>query len=753
MRAILCGLAVLLGAACVDLSKPRAWRCDVRADCATSWLCGKDHYCHALAVGAALECETKAECTGGWFCGADGRCVDPSKPGPFACNDDTQCAGGWRCSSERRCVDLATEPRALPFPAASDPPIVHSPLVTTGDDLVRTSPLRLSATSEGSSVQCSAAISRGSTLEVASLEAKDNPLGLEWSTRRYSLNLSGPAADLAISHGAVLMVQADAGLVLIREEGAPELRIGAVSWPTQRVVPLSWKDADGGSRGAFVAIGTGREAAFIDLDGGVDSFGAQFATGVIDVAGNVLAPTGGGPAIVVLRERDGGEALFAGPGASGQPLLVLPDPEPIFPAHATRLRLEGDSLAVTLQQGPYESAIVLCVGASCDPMSGITGQCPPTRGTVGSSSIADFAIPSSGTMRLSCSDEGRDFVSDFGAAGETFVAARPARRSWGTSLGHVRQAPGGQLSYSAALDDELTDVLDGRPQVLGINRGAVVAVKGQDLFARNPDARPDGLPLGLSLRQRFASDIKARPVAYLEEGDITLLEAGVGVHEDDDGGTDFPFVLPATASPIDAIARRVAGPADAGVFVVTTGGDLFAGVDDPQRVTVLSQALRPAPGFPIGDWALRAADGGFLEGWAVANNRLFRVTASAPGRWKSTEVAVTGRDALGVWFSGAGTQLGTASGEVLSLPSRVPLVPPLLDGVTSVAGLCGAIFATTADTVWEVIPADAGMGAWQEVDFDVKTPDLWQPRLWRTDHHLFVSDEDGVVLELSVPCP
>ena len=79
--------------------------------------------------------------------------------------------------------------------------------------------------------------------------------------------------------------------------------------------------------------------------------------------------------------------------------------------------------------------------------------------------------------------------------------------------------------------------------------------------------------------------------------------------------------------------------------------------------------------------------------------------------------------------------------------ARVPVVPPLSDEVTSMTGLCGAIFATTPDAVYEVVPADGGMGAWHLVN----TLDLYRPMLQRSDKRLFVIDDNRKIILIHSP--
>lgn len=742
MRALL--LLPLVLSACVDLEKPRAFRCDDDTGCVGGWVCLKDRFCHDPAIGAEVSCTTRSDCTGGWFCGQEGKCLDPSRPAAFTCDDDTQCASPWRCSSERRCVDLSQEPPALAFNPSASPPKLESPL-TVPADLVRTSPQQHFESGGVSFTAWESVLVRDRKLERVALFEQALPMGSGFSAVRAAVDLPEPPADVAVVVGALLLRPRSGPLELWVGDRPPLLL--APPFAVEQLVPLAWEEASGTSGSAFAVLGAG-QGAIIRLDGTA----LPLNPGVIDVtAAGFTEDAGGEPVLVVLRPGDGGEqVLFELPSQSGKAellvdLATLPggsSPQ----QRAVRLRFEGGAIGVTFEDSSgivaqYVPTLV-CAGLPCD--GGVVPGYPCGW-------EADFALPVADQVRTSCGDpaSGTDLLYDSSAGSQfDFFEPRPAHRSWGTSGGHVRQTALGQLSWSRALDSEVTDVLSERPEAFGVLEGELIAVHGQDLYAKRPE-HDGGLPLGLSLFARLDPGVVARPIAFIEgdEG-LELLENGV-VLGGGLGRTYYPYALPVDPAPGSTLARLVSAPDGGQVLVVTTRDGLYAGVEDPGNVALLSATLRPAPGFPINDWALRAADGGLLEGWVVANNRLFRVTASTVERWKSSEVAVTGRDPLGVWFSGAAVQLGTASGEVLSLPSRVRVVPPLLDGVTGMTGLCGAVFATAVDSVWEVVPADAGLGTWREL----AVPSLFLPRLHRSGQRLFVVDEDGVVLELPVACP
>jgi hypothetical protein len=265
---------------------------------------------------------------------------------------------------------------------------------------------------------------------------------------------------------------------------------------------------------------------------------------------------------------------------------------------------------------------------------------------------------------------------------------------------------------------------------VGLVGGAPIVVSEAQLYFVPGDG---GFDLEL---QRSDGDPLDRAVGVLEGGGSVIIGAGAAFDFGDaDGGPRLDFVLEGTPRLGRATARRL------GDALVASGDDtLYAAQRPDAGLTFLRSVLRPAPGFAIDSWAARPSDAGY-EGWLVANNQLFRLEANSVARWRSTPWPVQGRDVLGTWWAGEGARVGTATGEVLSLPSRVPVVPPVSGGVTSIVGWCGDVLATTDDAVlsWR---GDAG---WQVVDAGVPGP-LREPRLVPAGEGAFVTDEDGVIV-------
>jgi hypothetical protein len=314
----------------------------------------------------------------------------------------------------------------------------------------------------------------------------------------------------------------------------------------------------------------------------------------------------------------------------------------------------------------------------------------------------------------------------------------------GASGAHVRQLEGGQLLFGQSLADEAPSTLIARPRQLGVVAGAVSALDGRELYVEDAVSSAG---LALALRAEQPDSVVA---SFVEGGgDMLLFAMGFTLRDDGMGGQATDFFVRAPERLSDARAQLLHLQDGGTLFVVTDADTLYAAAGQQDATAVAEPRLKPSAGFAVSSLAVREADAGLVDGWAVANNRLFHVTASTPERWRSSEATPPGRDPLSVWFSGPAALLGTVEGEVLALPSGVPVSVKLGPDVTSLDGQCGATVATTSTGVFELAAAsDGGLATWAQVS----TRELQQPSLLRTSGRLFVVDEQGVVLELPVVC-
>lgn len=721
--------------------------CQATADCAGAWRCA-DGQCRDPEVGVTVTCLTSADCLGGWYCGREKVCRDPSKPGPFDCLGDGECAGGWRCSTEGRCVDAAAE-LALAPATGPVPPALHLSPRTVPPLALRLAAPAASHDAAGvaftraqalTALEAGAvtALSLWSETRVGATSTDHRLLARRWpvsSAQVVDFLASDREAFVLFVDGGVQRGLADGGLAPVPLP-APVRRLASSTHPT----PRGWETdlvglLDPASGGAAVLL----------VDGG--TWGSQ----VVDVA-PVELEDGGGAA------QAWAEVAPAGTGVVQQRLFIAEDPAlpgkaawsrdtPADEARLSELRTLGSAVAAAWRAGTVVGSGFQFVASDyAELIHPATYAKQAARVTCPEGEhLVDFELVKDATagiaLEAACLAEGAESALVYVATSATdqrLVFERRGLRHAGTGQAHARMNRWGAPRLSSALRDfELSPVPTARPAVVGLVARAPVVVSEGQLYL---PASGGGLEL-----QRADADPLDRVVGVVEGGASVILGTGAAFDfSDADAGPRLDFVLEGTPRLSRATARRFGGA------LVASGDDtLYAAQRPDAGATLLRSVLRPAPGFPIDAWAARATDGGY-EGWLVANNQLFRLEANSVARWRSTPWPVQGRDVLGTWWAGDGARVGTATGEVLSLPSRVPVVPPVPGGVTSIAGWCGDVLATADDEIlsWR---GDAG---WVVVDAGVPGP-LRAPRLVPAGEGVFVTDEDGalVLFGLGSGCP
>lgn len=760
-------LGVLLISACVDLSEPRAYRCESSRDCVEPWVCLRDGFCHDPEVGVAVDCESSADCTADWFCGKDTRCHDPAKPsalacddgaqcprdwfcgqdgvcrdravpGPFSCAVDEHCAGGWRCSSEGRCIDFSMEVSApeLPFSVTSverKSPLIPSAsqlhasptsslLVDAGVLLVQKAVLQLS--DGGVLIETFARVQQGNQLSMfSSLDA------LPWS---------GGIADIE-TIGQWTLVLDDAQQLWLVTDTAVQLDAGV---SVRDVVPFAWTRPDASVGNAFGLVVNGAAPrVFFPTDSTILDVGKGE---VVDFA--FVDETAGAMRFIVAAHSSVGvgtvelwsttplsdEVLFTSMAGDGMP---------------RRVWSEGKGVGALYE---FSEGIQATYGARRFDIDGM-GNLPPDRVLTcpGVVSVADVSVAQPESIELVCRQGETTYVWQ----AETRNAPLQALREYdsvvsaGTSNGRVRQSSDGVLRFGEGLDIDFPTVLDGRPEAIGtLFGGALSALRERGLYTTS-DA--GSVKQGLTLAQLSLTDDVVRVVGFVDDSHAALLNIGAAIEQGSGLNPDtFPWLFagpPVLRNPRSAVVQTAEGS----VLVSADGDTLWAGAAVDGGTGIVRPAVKPSPGFGVTSWVAHAADGGLIEGWATANNRLFRLTASAVDRWKVSEFAVSGRDPLTVFYAGDAARLGTASGEVLALPSRVPVAPALEDTATSLEGVCGTVVATTDEGAFQLINADGG-ASWVAIEAAAK---LRRPIVHRAARRLFLSSETGVILELAVSCP
>ncbi len=761
---------VLVLSACVDLNQPRAYRCESSRDCVAPWVCLSDNYCHDPEVGVAVDCASSADCTADWFCGKDARCHDPAKPsalacddgsqcprdwfcaqdgvcrdlsvaGPFLCSTDAHCVGGWRCSSEGRCIDFSMEVQAPPLPGGVAALEWKSPLTPAatrlhasptssvlfdaGVLLVQKAVLRLS--DAGTLIKTFARVQEGDSLSMFStLEV------LPWS---------GTITDVE-TVGAWSLVLDDAQQLWLVTDTATPIDAGG---PVQDVVPFTWTRPDTSVGNAFGLVMNDKaprvffpgDSSFIDVGKGpvVDFAFVEETYAGLRFAVATRAPSGDEGTVETWSTEPMSDVLLL----RTTTMTGLP----------TRVWAEGASVGAVYEFSdgfrPTTGARRLDVDTNGGLRNSRVLVCP------GTATITDLSIAQQNSVELVC--EGGAQSTFVWQASSTTAPLQALREysggvSAGTSRGRVRQSSDGVLRMGEGLDFDFAVELDGRPDAIGaLFGGPLSAVRDRSLFTTESPGDA-GLQQGLTLAQYALTDT-SRVVGFVDDAPSVVFHDGI-VMEQSTGrsGNTFPWLF-AGSTVLRNPRAAVVSTAEGSVLVCSDGDTLWAGAAVDGGTGLVRQAVKPAPGFAVTSWVARQADAGLIEGWATANNRLFRLTASTADRWKAAELAVSGRDALTVFFSGDAEWLGTASGEVLALPSRVPVAPALGETVTSLEGACGTVVATTDDGAFQLLDGDGG-ARWVPM---LEAAKLSRPLVHRAARRLFLSSETGVVMELAVSCP
>lgn len=740
---------------CHDPEVGVATPCQATADCAGTWRCA-DGQCRDPDVGVTVTCLTSADCLGGWYCGREKVCRDPGNPGPFPCTNDAECAGGWRCNTEGVCTDAAAELSLVAPPGPVPPALQLSPSTGAPLGMRVVSPLVTFDGARGTATETQVVSLRLANAVVARVLWSAVGSGTSSAdhlvaTRRWPVN-GAQVSDFLASANEALVLFVDGGV----SRGLPDggLLPVPLGVPARKLVSTTHDDGPDPVTDLVVltALAAGGGAVLV-ADGG--TFGAQ----VLDVVPVQLEDGGAGQAWASLEQGPGGpeERLYVvddfavGAKGTGWARAVQAGD-----ALLSELRARGQTLAgawrakAPVGTGPQSAASDYAQVLDYPVMNPPPFVPPPLARVVcqPGDRLVDFELvkDASGTVVLegACLSPGAESALVYVATTETdqrLVLERRGVQHAGANGGHARVNRWGVPRLGSTLRDyELSPSPSMRPTTVGLVARAPVAVSEAQLYLLPGDGS-----LELQL-QRSDGDPLDRLVGVVEAASSVILGSGAAFDfsQATDAGPRLDFVLEGTPRLARATARRLSGA------LVASGDDtLYAAQRPDAGLTLLRSVLRPAPGFPIDAWAARATDGGY-EGWLVANNQLFRLEANSVARWRSTPWPVQGRDVLGTWWAGDGARVGTATGEVLSLPSRVPVVPPVPGGVTSITGWCGDVLATADDEIlsWR---GDAG---WVVVDAGVPGP-LRAPRLVPAGEGVFVTDEDGVLVlfGLGSGCP
>lgn len=211
------------------------------------------------------------------------------------------------------------------------------------------------------------------------------------------------------------------------------------------------------------------------------------------------------------------------------------------------------------------------------------------------------------------------------------------------------------------------------------------------------------------------------------------------------------------------------------VFAAEVDGQLFIGARDTVYVGNVTKqltsnaeppaqvfaALVPVPGLPLRGIAARRVSGlAFPELWVAAGDGIFRGTSADGTRWVTQRIALGARegDSQLPWTDATGVRLLLVNGEVISLPTSVPLAPAPMPAsrVLSALRACDATFVIMSGIDGGVFslsasPPDGGLAPWAAVSGLPPSIDLSGAQLRRTEQELLLITRGGEVWDLTPP--
>ncbi|MBL8924302.1 MAG: hypothetical protein JNJ54_35970 [Myxococcaceae bacterium] len=650
--------------------------------------------CIDFEAGRFWRCDGPADCRGGWYCAGDGVCRPPDEGRALACRSDEQCARGWACAVTQLCqpapvVRLATldSTRTTLSPQLALERAVASPFTfgpRPGTSLTRLFlvPKDTSRLVEQVSV----------TLDFSRF---DDGIGVELVRSGHTRR---PPSDTSLAAGSTLF-------------SISNTRPERCGWPTDGGAPACLPG------GGLLRVGVGPvgDPALLLADGQSLSragFGPVNLGPVIDVAGVALRTecTAGLEAVATLSS--GAVVLVLGDG--GTPAMSTAPP-------ARRLRAAlgpGQRPSVLVEYAEDAGASIgvyeLC-GATPRPVDR-TEACP-SNGV-----LVDFALRPDGVVERLCDSAGTQAISP----GRT-VEAAPWRVDTTAAGVHLAWREEGALRLGATVATALELLLEREPDRLFELRRAgaryLFATSGGLTYLHRP-----GFGMALSAVDQGGDFTLAAPVTGADE--LQLYTNGVVFDAEEDRLAFYPSEF--------GPWRTVAGAwsFDRGQSIIAFLGDsVFTGQRDGLDPGVLAPRERPAPGFELTSATLApATDGGIAEGYAVANGRLFALRVRSASLVTSVPVALGDLQAVSATRLGETFVAGLSNGQLVALPSLVPLTPAGLDGVDQLVVWCDAPVAVTGGEAWLFQE-----GAWAPLPTSLEVV----ARAYVSDDRLVLADFDG----------
>lgn len=171
-------------------------------------------------------------------------------------------------------------------------------------------------------------------------------------------------------------------------------------------------------------------------------------------------------------------------------------------------------------------------------------------------------------------------------------------------------------------------------------------------------------------------------------------------------------------------------------------------------------ALIPVPGLPIRGLTARLVPPmAWPELWVVAGDGVFRSTTTNGQRWITQRVSLGSREGTShlSWAEAEGVRVLLENGEVVSLPTSVPLAgpPDVTARIVSSLRACNATWAVVSRDggaglyLLDGSPSDGGLASWQPVGGLPSSLDLRSAQLRRTDQDLLVVSRTGELWDLT----
>lgn len=783
MRAAGLIVVALAATACrteLNLERGRRYACardaGLEADggtdqCAAGFRCGLDGYCFDPDAGEPRACEGPLDCSTGWRCGlrvnAVGACQPIGVGAAYPCVDDSWCESGWRCGPAGVCLDATNDALVAPSGRAG-PAVTVSPapfevrglgagvleddewqvisLAPSAAQVLHVGPRevwaqRLSVDGGLFAVRARDVIAiaddRGTTFlgPITSQGALLAPIafpgfrptGLAVSPDYKQGNV--PQPELLIAWSPTSFAAWNLGSANLEPLGPPPGAVAAMDWwptPTSRTERSMSRLVAATRQGVFELVrgDTWRplprgkcETQFANTPSDVRYLGHDRVTplvGALFTAGDGGAPCG----TLYGRLSDGGlevtaEDTVCEPGAT-----------------ATGLRLtDSDGTRIWIQCRAADgllSEVALCAAMPC---------------------VASQASPAPGRARARAADV--DVIIDelgFTVRQQLKDIERPV---FGSSVG----------TFGVERD-----------QLVSVTRGAD---GGLELVARRPATDDGGRPTTelASFTHLSSFGFARAPHAGADERELPLMQVAgwpglrvlptgeIRAADDPTPVASFQPIRPLEGD-LTAVGRK---EPDGGFLYVSSFDALFAG---PINATA-PMALRLVPASRSAITSLAAApgpetlpDGGVVQRWGyvVAQGRLFRFE-SRNRVWRSDEIELP-ELAVTVWFDGRRARVGTSTGRVFGLPTRVPLSEPLPGTASAFVSVCGHAFTATSAGVFTLERSDAGLATWRlHEGLAAALPrgaGAGLPgdglRLFELDAELVAVNADGVVASLTFDC-